>query len=595
MKMTSTERAIARRGAAPVYGTKGAKTGAESETDHDQLEDQETETEDENEETETASKSKSKTKKGRQPETDENEDDENEDSDETETKSKSKTKEKSKRGEDDDGDNELSAKELTKLICSGLTKTLRQELPKSQAKFVTEEGLEAIIAKVHKRVTGDSQKVSRENLNEVMEQIVEAQIKSIRKEKRHVQNADDAEDDDTAASKGKGYRPEVEMITSWREGNLPLHGKQLLNILMHKNINEGIDEADIEKGKKLGEKKIDEYQRKALELELHRGKALTSTGVATGDEFVPTDLSSELQRRFYLASDLAALLAAREVAMPTNPYKWPLSTTRPSFYLESVENTDATGSTPGTGDLTMTAHKLMGMVEASYEVEEDSIIPILSFIEEQLAVAGADAWEHALINGDDTATHQDTDEELLTKSPAFAFKGFRKLANAVAALRTAFTSGGLNEANLRAQRLLMGKYALDPRKLIWLESPKGSLAMQGIANVTTMDKYGPKATILTGELATLFGIPIIGSERMRENLDATGVNGASGNTKTTSLLIRLDRFMTGRRREWTVEVDRNIKSQTHQIVASFRKAFMPIEAPSATIPSVSIGYDITPA
>jgi hypothetical protein len=199
-----------------------------------------------------------------------------------------------------------------------------------------------------------------------------------------------------------------------------------------------------------------------------------------------------------------------------------------------------------------------------------------------------------LINGDNTATHQDTDIAAVENHPAKAFKGFRKLALAVAGLKSDISTNGLDEANLRAIRKLLKKYALNPRLLTWLASPTSTLQMQAIANVSTLDKYGPRATILTGELAALFGIPIVGSEAVREDVDATGVNGASGNTKSTVQLVRLDRFLTGRRREWTVEVDMDKRTQKNAIIASFRKAFTPIEVPSAAIPTVAIGYNFAP-
>lgn len=493
-------------------------------------------------------------------------------------------------GDKKDGEGaDVTLDEVNRLIGKSIGEALKTELPNHLKGMVTEEGLKSIITAEFKRIAGDSTTINREKMGDIVTSTVKVQMDAMRKDKKFVQNPDDA------GGTKAGEKSYIEMPVAWTKGNLPVHGKQLLNILRKKDANDGIDEADLRKSVVMGEKTVQEYRSHAQRLEQQRnGKALTSTGSATGDELVHRDLSSELQRRLYLASDLAAILMAREIDMPSQPYDFPITTTRPSFYLETVENTNATGSDPGTGTITLNASKFMGMIEFSYELEEDSIIPILPWVQGQLAEAAADAWEHALINGDDTATHMDTDEELLTKSPAFAFKGFRKLAHAVAGLKSDIGTGGANEANLRAIRKLLKKYAADPRKLMWIVSPTTSLELQAIANVATLEKYGTRATILTGELAALFGIPIIASERMRETLDATGINGASGNTKTAVLLVRTDRFLTGRRRDFTVEVDRNIRSQTHQLVASFRKAFTPIETPSATISSVALGYNVTP-
>lgn len=500
---------------------------------------------------------------------------------------------KSDESKTDDADDGFSEADVQKMVSSALTAGLQQELPKHLKSLVTEDSIKAAINAAFKEHTKAAQKtlVSKEDIGTIVTAAAKAQMSEMRKDPKFVQNPEDAERRD-----GKdGVRGErLEEVVSFTKGNLPLHAKQFLNVLMRKNMNEGIDQALIDRGVKLGEKTIQDYRGKAQMLDRMRGKAITSTGSAAGDELVHRDLSSELQRQLYLSSDLAALMMAREIDMPSQPYDFPLSITRPSFYLQGTENTASDPSTPSTGTITLDAKKLMGKVEYSYEAEEDAIIPILPWLQTLLAEGAADAWEHAMINGDSTATHQDTDEEALTDSPAFAFKGFRKLALAIAGLKTDITSGGINEANVRAIRKLLKKYAADPRKLIWLASPTTALALQAIDSVVTLEKYGARATILTGELASLFGIPIVVSERMREDLDATGVNGASGNTKSALMCVRLDRFMTGRRREFTVETDRNIETQKNIIVASFRKAFTPTQTPSASITSVGIGYNFTP-
>jgi len=235
----------------------------------------------------------------------------------------------------------------------------------------------------------------------------------------------------------------------------------------------------------------------------------------------------------------------------------------------------------------------MGMVEYSYELDEDSIVPILPMVLEGLGNGAARAYEDALINGDTTANHMDSDYDAIAKHPARMFKGFRKLALAVDALKKDLSSGGISEANLRAMRKTMAKYGINSRDLIWLVGPGGLNDMNAIANVTTLEKYGPKATILTGELSSFLNIPILTSEMARETLNASGVYDGVTVTKGSIILARPNRFLTGRRRAFTVETFRNIKSQTNQVVASFRKAFTPIEVPSATVPTVIVGYNYT--
>lgn len=380
----------------------------------------------------------------------------------------------------------------------------------------------------------------------------------------------------------------VETPTSWCKGNLPLHGKQLLNICMRKGMNDGISESMLTKGVELGDGIVHRMR--------YGGKVydgLTSSSAGYGDEFVPTDLSAELQRRLYLASDLYAAMVAQEIDMPTADYTFPITTTRASYYLETTEGTDATGSKLGTGGVTLNSRKIMACVPFSYELQEDSIVPILPWIEQTLAEGAAATLESMIINGDTTATHMDSDTELVAKAPERAWKGLRKLALAVAGLKVDLATGGISAANVRSLKKALGKYGSDTKNLILLVGVKGYNDLLGISEVLTAEKAGPSATILTGKLASIYNIPIIASEAARENLNASGVFDNSTTTKGSVVMFNKRGFLLGRRREFMLETEPNRKGQTIDVIASLRKAFSPVETPSATVPTVAIGYNYT--
>lgn len=466
---------------------------------------------------------------------------------------------------------ELDAKSVQSMIEGAVTKAIEGLNLGDQAEAIKKAVAEAMAeAKAIQDGKANAEAVANA-VKLASDKIAEAN----RKAAKNVAAAEDAD-------KGR----QVEIPTSGCKGNLPVWGKQLLNVCLHKDMNEGIDAADLKKAEDHG----DRMHKNAI---LHGAKALTSTGSTSGDEFVPTDLASELQRRLYLNSALAQLMLAREIQMPTNPYNLPLRTTRPSYLLEATENTAATNSDAGTAATVLTAAKFMALSQASYEVDEDSIVPIIPFMVQELAESGAQTWESVIINGDTTATHQDTDTAAITKAPEKAFKGFRKLALAVAALNTDISSGGISRANLVAMRKALGKYGRNVQNLAWIVGPQTAADLENLDEVVTIDKIGNRATILTGGLSALWGIPIIVSESNREDLNASGVNDGVTTTKGSILLVNLSRFLVGSRRGFTVETDRNIKAQTHEIVASFRRAFSPIETPSATVPSLHIGYNYT--
>ena len=75
----------------------------------------------------------------------------------------------------------------------------------------------------------------------------------------------------------------------------------------------------------------------------------------------------------------------------------------------------------------------------------------------------------------------------------------------------------------------MGKYAADPSQLVIVTDVGTYLSgFLGLTNVVTVDKFGPSAVVLTGQLAAYRGVPIIVSasapktETRRQGIDHGG-------------------------------------------------------------------------
>lgn len=468
------------------------------------------------------------------------------------------------------------AEMITKSVSSGLASKLDIVL----ASQVTAAGIKLIVDQAIKDAKIDSTKVTGAQLDGIVADVMAKQLAALKLPSKQHHAAGDAND-------GRGGQGVIEVPYGLRKGNLPLHMKQLMNALLRKPQNEGIDAAFLTKGRDLGD---DMFMRMMTQ----GTKALTTSGVATGAEWIPRDLTSELYRRLYLDSQLAQAYLSQEVQMPTDPYDYPLITTDPIFKLNTVENRDAEASDPGTGKFTLTTKKLMALVQYSYESDEDSIIPILPTLQNLLARAAARALENAIINGDTTSTHQDSDVTDVNDQ-AKAWKGFRKLALAVSALKSDMTSGGINRANLTALLKLLGKWGSRTGDLMWIVGPKAWATLLGLDEFALAYARGGASTFASGApLQCPFGGQIVLSEMMRENLNAAGVFDNSTTTKGAILIVNKMGFVFGSRREFTVETERNIKSQTNDIVASFRKAFQPVETPAATTAqTVVCGYNYT--
>jgi len=325
-----------------------------------------------------------------------------------------------------------------------------------------------------------------------------------------------------------------------------------------------------------------------------RKKAMDTATASEGAEWIPTGFSPRMLETIRLKLKVAAL--HERIPMPTNPFKLPIEGGDATIYLQAEQTSDTptkvTASTTGTDNITFDAVKLMARVIASVELEEDSVIGVVGYIRNKLIKGLAEAIEDTTLNGDTSTTHQDSDTHALgATAHQKGWKGYRKYALA-AALATVDLST-FNIANLRAIRTAMGKYGTNPADLAWVVGVKGYDKMLSLDEVKTVDKYGDKATILQGELAKLDGSPVIVSEKVRENLNASGVHDGVTETKTVVHLVYRPGFLFGDRRSVKIQVLREIYAESDQIgvVASQRLDFQPVyDTTTETI--IGLGYNI---
>ena len=385
-----------------------------------------------------------------------------------------------------------------------------------------------------------------------------------------------------------------------RSGNMTVAQKQLLNMCMKNVSEEAIEKSGIERPKNLNDGITDDQltqakaagaaqEKIARHKSVYGGKATLTSTAGSGAELINTDLSSDIMARLYLESQIAAQFVSSEVQMPTNPFKFPLTTTRPTFYRGS-EGVQPNLSQPGTAELILNAQKLIGMSEYSYEAEEDAVIAILPWLQEQMAKGAAWSLEDAFLNGDDSGTHMDNDVTEAADHRKL-FKGLRHYANSVQSLQTSFATGGVTYENIIGLKKTLGKYGIKPGDLMIIAGVNAYNDLLLLEETLTLDKVGPQARILTGEAPVIGGIPIVVSELMREDLNATGVFDGNTTTKGSLLMVHKPSYIVGVKRGFTVEVDVDKGRQMNQVISSFRRAFIPKETPSVTETSVGIGVN----
>lgn len=474
-----------------------------------------------------------------------------------------------------------------------------------ESEEMSEDEVQEVVTKAVKAAMADHKGASSDDIAEKVtaelakKAVSEDKIRSIVGDvlKEHTKSASKMEFD------VNGHSGSVEFPCEHRAGNLSVAQKQLLNLCLMKVSDDSLAESGIKRPSGINDGLTDSILRRTksandivmANIKRIGTKGLTTGGSGSGAELVYTDLSTELNQRLYLNSDLAQVMLGRELNMPTDPFKLPIKTTRTAFNVGSESPTPATlaayfeRSNPGLSNITLDAKKMIGIASYSYESNEDSVIAILPMLQNDLADGAAAAFESALINGDADGTHFDTAAAYgqvgaYATSVESMFNGIRKAGIAVGVLD--WTTNGVNKANFMAARGAMGKYGVNPADLAIIVNAQGYIALQAIEEAFRADARGGNnlATVGTGMLPSFNGIRVVVSEQVPDNTVTDAGIVASGGTYQTLLITNLTQWIVGVRRGFTVEVTTDPLVQTNYVVASFRRAFVAKETASASIP-----------
>lgn len=111
-----------------------------------------------------------------------------------------------------------------------------------------------------------------------------------------------------------------------------------------------------------------------------------------------------------------------------------------------------------------------------------------------------------------------------------------------------------------------------PADLAFIVGVSGMHPLLADTTLLTVDKMGPNATILNGQVGTVYGVPVIASEYAREDLNTSGVYDTITTTKTYNLCVSRRECAIGQRMALDVEVGDSIYRETFQrVLAGFAR------------------------
>ena len=326
--------------------------------------------------------------------------------------------------------------------------------------------------------------------------------------------------------------------------------------------------------------------------------AMDSTTAGTGDELVSTQEAAALWMDVNLETMIAPLFS--RVEMPTNPFEVPLQLGDVNWY-PGTENLATTSTALSTAKQTLTAYELVGQVPWSLTLDEDAIIAMAVEVRSALVRNAAEVIDDVLLNGDTTAANN-INADGATISKTDAGKGHWLLGfDGLMHLPLVDNTGQANDHNAAVSddmfneiRVKLGRYGVRPSELTYIMDVNTYIRSLSVANFRTLDKLGPNATMLRGQLGAVEGIPIIVSEQMKLSDTDGKVTDAGNGTNTGRLLLaNRSQWRVGFRRELAIETDRDIQKRQNIMVVSLRLAFAERSGTPSSATHTALQYDIT--
>ena len=266
---------------------------------------------------------------------------------------------------------------------------------------------------------------------------------------------------------------------------------------------------------------------------------------ATWELEVSLAMEAEVRRRLVVAPTI------RSIAMQTNVMTIPVN---PEAGVASWVQNNQFGASASAGNtlvhalkaITLNAYKVATNEYVAFEEEEDSLIAIMPVIRDAMVRRVARAVDRGMLRG--------------AGSGADPVKGLIEYDESSAVTLDISDATKLTVASLRALRRDLGAWGLDPAEVIYIVNTDGYFDLLDDAAFQTVDKVGPQATILTGQIGTVGNSPVLVSAEFADK--AAGAAGA--------IAFAPMNFVVGNQRGLRVDTDDLVETQRRVMVASLR-------------------------
>jgi HK97 family phage major capsid protein len=318
-----------------------------------------------------------------------------------------------------------------------------------------------------------------------------------------------------------------------------------------------------------------------------------SDASTVGSEWVPDLVLPTLMQKLHAPRAVESLF--NTMTMPGKEVRLPFLTLQVKPYLKSGATWGSTITVEDdtTSQISLTAQSLAARIQVDEDASADSIVAGLDYARQSLSAAIADAVEDAICNGDTAGTHQDAIASwnprsrwnasgLGTNDHRSAWLGLRAQANDVSATRDATADSDHYAGILTTRALLDGASGVGNNLALVCSTEYYIEKILALDEVATIDKMGPSAVVLSGQVASLAGMAVVPSDFFTNDLASNGLYTGSGDV-TGYAIVNRSAYVMGNYKPVDVQFQREIVNGVVDVVVNRRCIFKCLEEASKTV------------
>lgn len=280
--------------------------------------------------------------------------------------------------------------------------------------------------------------------------------------------------------------------------------------------------------------------------------ALAGAASGTGATMLPTETADEIIGIVYERNFMRSLFPA--MPMSRRKINVPKLSGSVDFHQQTLSMSEA-GTAAGesrhaTSEITLELKTMIANIPIGNYLVAYGVEGLMAVLRDDIASRLAFNEQSLLINGDTTSTSAYADNingaydastntggvSATANDYLLLFNGLRKSATASAVA----VGGTFALSHLRTAIANLGVYADNRDDLAFIVPRNLEVQLMGLTELQTVDKYGPQAAVLSGEIGRIYGIRVFGTGVIGSNLDAAGiVPAAHTGDKTLAILTHI--------------------------------------------------------